>query len=244
MNKLITVLPLLLMAAGCNQAPMNTDPAAITARSAAWQEAMLAGDTDTLVAIYSDDARLMPPNAPMANGSDAIREAFSGMIADGIKVYLSDVEARVVGDLGYHVGTYVVKSASDEELDNGKFMEVWNHGADGQWHITNDIWNSDMPAAMAAAEGTHIMITHEVEDADHWLAAWRGEEGRRMLFAENGAVNVHTFQNVDNPNLTGLEFTATDWDEFQSMLESADGQAAATEDGVKLDTMKVFKEAE
>jgi ketosteroid isomerase-like protein len=244
MNKLFTLLALALIGAGCNQAHMSTDPSVITARSAAWQEAMNSGDIDTLVAIYTDDARLMPPNVPASTGSDAIREAFSGMAADGIRVYLTDVAAEVAGDLGYHVGTYVVKSATDDVLDNGKFMEVWKHGAGGHWQITDDIWNSDMPAPMAGGAGTHVMITHQVEDGDNWLAAWRGADGRRKLFAANGATEVHTFRSADNPNLMGLEFVATDWDAFQAMLQSPEGQAAATEDGVKMDTITIFQEAE
>ena len=33
---------------------------------------------------------------------------------------------------------------------------------------------------------THVLITHEVEDADKWLAAWRGDDGRKAMFAEHG----------------------------------------------------------
>jgi ketosteroid isomerase-like protein len=161
MNKLLALLPLLLVAAGCNQAPMSTDGSALKSRSAEWQDAMNKGDVDALVGMYSADARLMPPNAAASVGSDAIRETFAGMVASGVKVYLSDVDAGTAGDLGYHVGTYVVKSSDDEELGNGKFMEVWKHGADGKWHITNDIWNSDNPAPMA--EDSDEM---EPEDSD------------------------------------------------------------------------------
>lgn len=243
MKRLFVLLPLFLIAAGCQQAAMSTDPSAINARSAEWQKAMNGGDVDTLVDIYSDDARLMPPNAPMSESRDAIREAFSGMIEDGIKVYLTSITAEVSGGLGYHVGTYVVKSADDEQLDDGKFMEVWQQDANGQWHITNDIWNSDEPQQVAAAEGNRIMLTHEVEDGAHWLDAWRGEDGRRQLFAANGLTDVHTFQSVDDPNLMGLEFTGS-MEDFQSMMDDPDNQGAAKEDGVKLDTLKLFKEAE
>jgi ketosteroid isomerase-like protein len=243
MNRLFVLLPLLLIAAGCQQAPMNTDTSAISERSAAWQQAMNDGDIDALTEIYSGDAQLMPPNEPMSESRDAIRERFSDMMQNGIKVYLSNVEVKASGKLGYHVGTYVVKSADDQQLGNGKFVEIWQQDGNGQWHITSDIWNSDNPEQMAASEGTRIMLTHEVKDGAHWLDAWRGEDGRRKLFAENGLTDVHTFQSVDDPNLMGLEFTG-DMADFQSMMDDPDSQAAAQEDGVELDSLKLFKEAE
>lgn len=89
---------------------------------------------------------------------------------------------------------------------------------------------------------THVLITHEVEDAEHWLAAWRGENSRHELFEANGARHVHTFQNADNPNLTGLVVAVADMDKLMAMLESEEGQAAALADGVKLDTMTLLVE--
>ena len=89
---------------------------------------------------------------------------------------------------------------------------------------------------------THVMITHEVEDADKWLAAWSGEDSRHKLFKDNGAKHVHTFQSGDNPNLTGLVVAVADMDKFMAMLESDEGKAAAAEDGVKFDTMILLVE--
>jgi hypothetical protein len=90
---------------------------------------------------------------------------------------------------------------------------------------------------------THLMITQEVEDADHWLAAWRGEDSRHTLFTNNGAAHVHTFQSANNPNLTGLVVAVSDMDALRVMLGSEEGLAAAAEDGVKADTLTVLTEA-
>jgi hypothetical protein len=54
---------------------------------------------------------------------------------------------------------------------------------------------------------------------------------------------VHTFRSADNPNLTGLVVAVTDMDALDAMLTSEEGMAAAAEDGVKRDTMKVLGEA-
>lgn len=89
---------------------------------------------------------------------------------------------------------------------------------------------------------THLLITHEVEDGEHWLAAWRGDNSRHELFKANGANMVHTFQSADDPNLTGLVVSVNDMDKLMALLESDEGRAAAKADGVKADTMVILVE--
>jgi len=239
---------LILVAVGCTQggAPAS-DPSEITARSAEWDAALNAKDIDGIVALYTDDARMMAPNMEMGTGSDGVRAAFTGMIEAGLSVKLTSMDAVVAGDVGYNVGTYVL-TAGDEQADVGKFVETWARGADGVWRISNDIYNSDLPAAAPEPsmpmEMTHVMITHEVEDGAHWLAAWQGEDSRENLFKANGAMHVHALQNADNPNLTGLIIAVSDMDAFTTMLESEEGQAAAAADGVVWETVTMLTDAE
>jgi hypothetical protein len=93
------------------------------------------------------------------------------------------------------------------------------------------------------ASMTHLVITHEVKDADHWLAAWQGEDSRHKLFMANGAAHVHTLQDPDNPNMTGLIIAVADMDALTTMLESEEGQAAAAADGVIPETMTMLVQA-
>ncbi|MDH3374198.1 MAG: DUF4440 domain-containing protein [Gammaproteobacteria bacterium] len=244
MKRLLTALPVLLMITACYQATPAADPSVITSRSDAWEEALGAKDIDALVDLYTNDARLMPPNMAMSSGREAVREMFGGMIEAGVGIDLTSITASVSGEIGFHVGTYAVQ-AGGEVVDTGKFMETWQRGVDGQWRIANDIWNSDMPAT-AGADGpmTHLMITHEVDDPDLWLAAWSGDNSRHDLFAANGAAHVHTFQNADHPNLTGLVIAVSDMNALHAMLGSEEGMAAAAEDGVRADTMIMLMETD
>jgi len=195
MRKLtIIALPLLLVAIACSQSPPPTDPSVIHARSAEWEAALNAGDIEAVVALYESDARLLPPNEEMQSGADAVRASFGAMIDAGLTGKLSSVETKVSGDIAYNLGTYTLM-AGDTVVDTGKYMETWHRGEDGQWRYTNDIWNSDVPVATAGGNA-HLVILHEVDDAEHWLAAWRGENSRHQLFEANGAAHVHTFQNA------------------------------------------------
>ena len=239
---LSNLLPMLLMISGCNQGAAPADSSVITSRSEAWETAFNATDMDALVALYETDARLLPPNAEMTSGSDALRAEFGAMIDAGLSVELTSVEAMVSGDFGYNVGVYTLMSG-DTQVDVGKYMEIWHRGADGQWRYSNDMFSSDMPAAVPErTPRAHLMITHEVEDADKWMAAWRGDDSRHQLFKNNGAAHVHTFQNADSPNQTGLVISVTDMDAINAMLTSEEGQAAAATDGVKVDTMQLLTE--
>jgi ketosteroid isomerase-like protein len=237
------------MTIACGQSAPATDPSVITSRSANWEAALNAGDIDALVSTYAEDARVMPPNEKATTGRDAVRAAFSGMIDAGLSGTLTSVNTAVSGDVGYNVGVYTLL-AGDEVVDTGNYTETWRREEDGEWYMTNDIWNSDMPAAPAAMPmgggppKTHLMITHEVDDAELWLAAWRGEDSRHDLFEANGAKHVHTFRNADNPNLMGLVVAVDDLDALNAMLSSEEGIAAAAEDGVRRDTLTVLTEAD
>jgi len=242
MKRLFAIFPLLLIVAACNQAPQATDPSVITSGAEAWAAAFNAKDVDAIAELYTSNARVSPPNSEAKVGRDSVRAEFGAMIDAGLSVELATVETGAAGDIGYRYGTFVLQ-AGDETVDVGKYVETWQRGEDGQWRISNDIWNSDRPVAMPQPPKTHVMITHEVDDAEKWLAAWRGEDSRHKLFKENGAKHVHTFQNADNPNLTGLVVAVNDIDALNTMLGSEEGMAAAEADGVKRDTLTVLSEA-
>jgi len=207
-----------------------------------WEAALNAGDIETVAALYESDARLLPPNAEMQIGADGVRALFGSMIDAGLTGKLISMDTQVAGDIAYNVGTFTIL-AGDTVVDTGKYMETWHRGEDGQWRYSNDIWNSDVPVASPDGNA-HLMILQEVDDAEKWLAAWRGDDSRHQLFAANGAAHVHTFQDAGNPHLTGLVISVSDMDALNAMLSSEEGKAAAAADSVRMDTIKVLTEAE
>ena len=238
MKKLISLIPLLLLITACGQSAPSTDTAGMEAGSDAWEAALNTKDIDALVNLYAEDARLLPPGGEMTVGHDGVRAAFGAMIDAGQSGVTTIVEATVSGDVGYIVGTFTLE-AGGKQLGTGKYIETWHRGDDGAWRIANDIFNNDsMPKPMKhKMSHSHVLITHEVDDADHWMAAWTGDDSRHKMFTDNGAAKVHTFRSADNPNLTGLVIGVKDMDALNAMLSSDEGQAAAAEDGVRADTM-------
>jgi len=245
MIRLIAVFPLLLVMTACGQSAPSTDTAGIEAGSDAWEAALNSKDIDALVNLYAEDARLLPPGGEMTVGQDGARAAFSAMIDAGQSGVTTIVEATVSGDVGYIVGTFTVQ-AGGEQVGTGKYIETWRRGNDGEWRIANDIFNNDsMPKPKRhKMSHSHILITHEVDDADRWMAAWTGDDSRHKMFTDNGAAKVHTFRSADNPNLTGLVIGVKDMDALAAMLSSDEGQAAAAADGVRADTVVTLTEAD
>lgn len=243
MKKIIILSALVLTTTACNEAPPPADSSVITSRSDVWEQSLNAKDLDTLVGLYTTDARLMPPGGETMTGHDAVRTAFGGMMDAGIGGELTTVQASVAGDIGYNVGTFNLTSGG-EVIDTGKFVELWQRGADGEWRIAGDIWNSDGAMAAAGDHHTHMVFVHPVADAGRWLAAWRGENSRAETFKANGAAHVHTFQSSSDPNLTALVVAVEDRDALQAFIESEEGAAAAAEDGADLEAMTVFIQTE
>lgn len=147
--------------AGCQKATVDTAAfeADLKQGSRDWLAAYNAGDVETIVAKYSDDAVVMAPGATAAVGRDAIRalvtEQNAGREAAGVTLAALDndtVGVSVSADMAFHSGGYTVSDASGAVVDSGNYMEV-QQNFDGKWLIVRDIWNSDRaPAPAAPAE--------------------------------------------------------------------------------------------
>ncbi|MBE7171536.1 MAG: DUF4440 domain-containing protein [Williamsia sp.] len=95
---------------------------------------------------YADDAILMPPNAPLAQGQNAIIALFKSWPAL-TKFETHDVEVEGNGNLAFIRGTYSIamKMNKGETSDSGKYIEVWRKDQSGAWKCIRDIFNSNNP---------------------------------------------------------------------------------------------------
>ena len=151
---LCVCLALLLFASACNQqTPADTraaDERAIRDLDAQWSKAAAANDLEGTLSYYSDDALLLPPNAPMAADRQAIRASWTALLGPDVSLswHSTKVEVSRSGDLAYLVGAYTasLKDPQGKPLtEHGKFVEVWKKQADGKWKAVVDTYNSDLP---------------------------------------------------------------------------------------------------
>jgi ketosteroid isomerase-like protein len=101
------------------------------------------GDAENLVALYTEDARVLPPNSPVVTGMDNLKNMWGGMIETGIKVELKTVSADGFGKTAVEEGTYTI-FAGDDVVDVGKYIVIWKKEK-GTWKLHQDIFNSDNP---------------------------------------------------------------------------------------------------
>ncbi len=157
MKKLIPIVATLVVLAvsGCApQVDMEAEAAAIReATDVEWLEAGQAKDLDLWVSFHTDDASLLPPNAPIVTGKEAIRAFVSKLISTpgwAASWQTTKIEVSRSGDLAYSYGTQkttVDDAEGNPVTDQQKWVAVWKKQPDGSWKCAVLILNSDGPAA-------------------------------------------------------------------------------------------------
>lgn len=153
---LTTALGFCLVAAACAppaQAPPVSaqDIQEINKVMEALVAAVNQGDLAGFMALFTDDAALLPPNDAAQHGREAIRkwgEAQVQMFTLNVTFKPEVTAGR--GDVAYQIGSYTINATPKAEgraplTDQGKEVLVFRKGQDGKWRVALDIWNSNTP---------------------------------------------------------------------------------------------------
>lgn len=112
-------------------------------------EAFKAGDAATIASLYTDTAKMLPPDATEIAGREAIQAEWQSWIDAGLKdLTLEAQEVEASGDLAYEIGLFSLQApteTNDMVTADGNYVVVWKRGADGSWRLHVDTWN-DAPA--------------------------------------------------------------------------------------------------
>ena len=82
---------------------------------------------------------------------------------------------------------------------------------------------------------TTLMITHDVEDVEHWLASTKREE----FFGPRG-ITARTFVDAERSKHVGLIVDVADMDTLQEALATPEAAAAMKHDGVHADSIHIL----
>jgi ketosteroid isomerase-like protein len=137
----------------------NLQPAERVLRDldAEWAKAAAAKDLERTIGYYSDDALVLPPNSTSAATRETVRNIWKDMLATpGLIITWKPTRVKLAnsGQMAWVSGTYelTMNDASGKPVnDRGKYLEVWERRADGNWKCAADMWNSDLPASASAA---------------------------------------------------------------------------------------------
>lgn len=148
MRSMIIGLTLCLVAPAALAAESVED--AIAAANQQFVAAFNQGDAAAVAARYTEDAALLPPGEARVDGNAAIAAYWKGAIEAGFKdLTLNAVEVTDGGGTAAEVGIFtmgVPTADQGPQQATGKYIVLWQRGADGQWRIHRDMWNDD-PAA-------------------------------------------------------------------------------------------------
>jgi hypothetical protein len=81
------------------------------------------------------------------------------------------------------------------------------------------------------------IITHEVNDVDHWLAS-----PKRAEAFEGFGATVRTFRDPEGSQRVGLIAEIPDFDAFQAFMQTPAAAEAMQHDGVRPETILVLAE--
>jgi uncharacterized protein (TIGR02246 family) len=121
----------------------------IEAANKGFVKAFNKGDLKKAIEVYTDDATILPPNADIMKGKEAITAYWQAGLDMGIKeAKLETVEVTPVGEkYAYELGKYELKiqlGGGQTITDHGKYMMVWKL-VDGSWKWHSDAWNTSLP---------------------------------------------------------------------------------------------------
>lgn len=102
-------------------------------------------DADAMAALYTQDAKLMPPNGDFIEGNAAVGAFWSSMFDAGFDgLTIETLEVYGNGNNVSEVGLWTLY-LNGEEADNGKFIVIWKK-IQGKWYVHRDCFNSNNPA--------------------------------------------------------------------------------------------------
>lgn len=149
------VLGALLLLVACTDKPIDraAEEQKLMQLSRDWSAIVNSGDIESILDYWDEDATLLPPDYPMLEGKDAIRQyVASATSIPGFSISWEPLSAHVSagGDMAYLIerNAVTINNAKGEPMTTeGKVVTVWERKGNGEWKNVIDIWNAAAPEA-------------------------------------------------------------------------------------------------
>lgn len=114
-----------------------------------WLGSFNGGDVDGLALMYTADAEVLPPDEPIVSGHEAIEAFWKSYNPGAVRIQVSEVDARKLGEYWFREGSYAARFPDEGEPRLGKFIELWKKDGNN-WLLYRQMWsrNSPPPAQM------------------------------------------------------------------------------------------------
>jgi ketosteroid isomerase-like protein len=125
----------------------NEDMLAISAQAKAFSKAFVDGDIETIMAIYSPNAKIIYGNNKIEKDINAIRKYWTPNLKSSwkLKWHKTKTEELIIdnnlaSDVGYYSGLSIHEDGRESKF-SGTYVIVWRK-IDGVWRIHLDMWNA------------------------------------------------------------------------------------------------------
>jgi|SRR5215475_7382809 len=120
--------------------------------------AVNSSDYRRLLAVWSEDGVLMPPNHPAVRGRADLEKYFKERFSKSrFRFVFTFSDIQLTGDVAFERLAYTAvmwpAAGSEPVEDAGKGLHVYRRQPDG-WKLAVDIWNSDRSAALPTSGGS------------------------------------------------------------------------------------------
>jgi uncharacterized protein (TIGR02246 family) len=112
--------------------------------------AMLSGNAEKTLSLYTNDAISMPNYEKMLEGKDAIRKSNEAMAKAGWKVVAFEPVTlkvmsceKTITEIGTYKITFSMGGMDKTMEDVGKYITIWEKQSDGSLKIKIETWNTD-----------------------------------------------------------------------------------------------------
>lgn len=128
-------------------AAVADDAADVEAAIASWPQHFNAGDaTAAAEAVFTETARLLPPDEAMVEGREAIAAFWQAVMdSPAHDLEVTPIEIDLLGDTAIETGRWTITVPTEdggEARIGGNTLVVWKKGEDGAWRMQQDMWNN------------------------------------------------------------------------------------------------------
>ena len=143
-----------VMAGGCgSRATIETESDLASLRLAAntYHQAASAKDRAAVVALYDENALMVPPNADLVEKLEGVQGYRFGFLeTPGVELQFEILRAEIStsGDIGWtlSIGDITINNPEGPPgRDIIRDFHTWKKQTDGSWKVVVDMWNSELP---------------------------------------------------------------------------------------------------
>jgi ketosteroid isomerase-like protein len=110
----------------------------------AFEQAFNRDDIAACVALFTEDAQILPEHGPIVSGREGIKQFLKDQMTPVVMFDTNDDMTLVREDLAIEQGTYRVRDVRrGEDIELGKYLHVWRN-VNGDWKLYRMIYNTDV----------------------------------------------------------------------------------------------------